>query len=92
MLEGRWKPQPVWGGMKDGLVQLSALSAGLAPDVRALIDVRRKAIEAGSFKPFHAPLIDNLGHTRLAQGALDDAQIARMDWLVQGVVGSLPRP
>jgi len=29
---------------------------------------------------------------RLARGALDDAQIAQMDWFVQGVVGSVPAP
>ena len=38
------------------------------------------------------PAIDLRGGrcVRLYQGALDDAAIAGMDWLVQGVVGSLP--
>ena len=92
VLAGTWKAQPVWGGMKDGLVALSGFSPGIPGDVRALIESRRKAIEAGSFKPFSAPLRDNQGQTRLARGALDDAQIAGMDWLAQGVVGTLPKP
>jgi basic membrane protein A and related proteins len=92
VLNGSWKPRPVWGGMKDGLVQLSAFAADVPAPVQALVDGRRKAIVAGSFKPFTAPLTDNEGRVRLAQGALDDASIATMNWFVRGVVGSVPKP
>jgi simple sugar transport system substrate-binding protein len=92
VLEGRWKAEPSLGGMKDGQVQLSAISASVPAETRAFIDARRQAIEAGRHSPFAAPLVDQAGRTRLAQGVLDAAQIARMDWLVQGVVGTLPRP
>ncbi len=90
VLAGRWAPRPVWGGMKDGLVQLSALHASVPAGVRDEIDKRRQAIMAGSFRPFSGRLVDNTGVERLAGGALDDAQIASMNWLVQGVTGSLP--
>ncbi len=92
VLDGTYRPQPVWAGMKNGMVQLSALRANLPPAVRSLIEARRKGIEAGRFAPFTAPLVDNQGRTRLAQGTLDDAQIAAMDWFVQGVIGTLPKP
>ncbi len=92
VLDGTWKPQPVWGGMKDGLVRLSAVSADVPAPVQALVEARRNAIVAGRFKPFAAPLVDNAGRVRLAQGALDDASIATMDWFVRGVVGSVPKP
>jgi basic membrane protein A and related proteins len=88
---GTWKAQPVWGGMKDGLLDLSAIAADVPAPTRALVDVRRAAIVAGRFKPFAAPLTDNEGRLRLAQGALDDAAIATMNWFVQGVVGSVPK-
>jgi len=91
VLDGTWKPQPVWGGMKDGLVQLIALHPSVPADVRALVDTRRQAIVAGRFKPFSAPLVDNEGKVRLASGSLDDAAIAAMNWFVEGVVGSMPR-
>lgn len=90
VIAGSWKPQPVWGGLKDGLVQLSALQSGLPAALLADLDARRKAIEGGRFKPFSGPLRDNQGGERLAQGSLSDGQIAQMDWLVQGVVGTLP--
>ncbi len=88
----QWKATPMWGGMKDDLVQLSALQLRLPQDVRMLLDARRKAIVGGSLKPFAAPLTDNEGKTRLASGALDDAAILGMNWYVQGVVVSAPKP
>ena len=92
VLNGSWKPQPVWGGMKDGLVQLSAVSADVPPKVQAEIEARRKAIVEGRFKPFSGPLVDNEGRVRLAAGSLDDAAINAMNWFVRGVAGSVPRP
>jgi basic membrane protein A len=89
---GTWRAQPVWGGMKDGLLDLSPIAADVPPATRALIESRRKAIVDGSLKPFAAPLTDNEGRVRLAKGALDDAAIGSMNWFVQGVVGSVPKP
>jgi simple sugar transport system substrate-binding protein len=76
--------------MKDGLVQLSAVNPALPVTVKAELSQRQQAIIDGRFKPFAAPLVDNQGRSRLARGVLDDAQIAGMDWLAQGVVGVLP--
>jgi basic membrane protein A len=90
VIAGSWKPQPVWGGMKDGFVQLSALNPALPAALKADVEQRRQAIVAGRFQPFSGKLVDNNGQERLAQGALTEAQIAGMDWLVQGVSGSVP--
>ena len=94
VLAGTWAPTPVWGGMKDGLVRLSAINPALPATVRAELAQHTQALLDGRLKPFAAPLADNTGRIRLAAGqlpsALDDAQIAGMDWLVQGVVGTLP--
>jgi simple sugar transport system substrate-binding protein len=90
VIAGTWRPQPVWGGMKDGLVKLTALNPALPAAVTAGLAQRQQAIVDGKLKPFAAPLVDNTGRRRLAAGALDDGAIAGMDWLVQGVTGSLP--
>ena len=92
VLSGGWTPEPVWGGMKDGLVQLSAVAADVPASVRGLVESRREAIIEGRFQPFSAPLVDNEGKVRLAQGSLDDASIASMNWFVRGVAGSVPKP
>ena len=89
---GTWKPQPYWGGMKDGVVQLGHLAADAPVAAKALVDARRAQIVAGRFEPFAAPLVDNQGTLRLAQGTLDDRAIATMNWFVSGVVGAVPKP
>ncbi|MBI3368625.1 MAG: BMP family ABC transporter substrate-binding protein [Burkholderiales bacterium] len=90
VLAGTWKPTPVWAGMKDGLVQLSAIGAQVPAAVRAELDAKRTAIVQGRFKPFSGRLLDTIGHVRLPEGELNDDQIAAMDWLVQGVSGTMP--
>jgi simple sugar transport system substrate-binding protein len=90
VLEGRWRARAVWGGLADGMVRLDAVDPGLAPALRAAVQQRREAIARGAFRPFSAPLVDNRGRTRLTSGTLDDAAIRWLDWLVEGVIGSLP--
>jgi simple sugar transport system substrate-binding protein len=88
----RWKPTPVWGGLRSGMVGLGAIDGALPAAQRAAVDDSRRALIDGRVTIFAAPLRDNQGRNRLAGGTLGDAQIAGMDWLVQGVVGSMPTP
>ncbi|HEV7576489.1 MAG TPA: BMP family ABC transporter substrate-binding protein [Caldimonas sp.] len=91
VIDGSWRPEPVWGGIASGMVDIDALDPTLTKEVRAGLQARRAAIVAGSLAPFAAPLVDNAGTTRLARGALADADIKTMDWFVAGVVGNLPK-
>ena len=92
VIAGSWKPEPVWGGIASGLVDIAALDPTLPASVREAVMSRRQAIVDGRLKPFAGRLVDNTGRVRLASGALDDAQIHAVDWLVEGVIGSMPRP
>lgn len=91
VIDGSWRPEPVWGGIASGMVDIDAVDATLAKDVQAGLQARRAAIVAGTLAPFAAPLVDNAGTTRLARGALADADIKSMDWFVAGVVGNVPK-
>ena len=90
VIAARWKPEPVWGGLRSGMVALGALDPTLPTAQVAAADTARRRLNGDPAFVFAAPLIDQHGRTRLARGALDDDAIARMDWLVQGVVGTLP--
>ena len=90
VIAGRWKPTPVWGGVASGMVDLGALDPALPASRRGVVDESRTALVNHRATIFAAPLLDNQGRTRLATGSLDDPQIASMDWLVQGVVGTMP--
>jgi simple sugar transport system substrate-binding protein len=88
---GTWQPAPAWGGIKDGMVRLSAVQASLPAAVRSELAARERSLVAGRDGPFHGRLIDQSGTVRQERGALGDDAIAKMDWFVQGVVGTLPR-
>jgi simple sugar transport system substrate-binding protein len=90
VLDGNWSARSVWGGIKDGFVQLSALDPALPKDLVARLDARRADISTGRLQPFGGRLLDNTGHVRQERGAMSDAAISTMDWFVDGVVGSVP--
>jgi basic membrane protein A and related proteins len=87
---GSWRARPVWGGLKDGMVKLSAINPAVPKPTRVLLDQRRQDIVSGRFQPFAGRLVDNHGKERQPGGAvMSDAAIATMDWFVQGVQGSV---
>jgi basic membrane protein A len=92
VIAGTWQARPVWGGMKDGMVKLVAVSPALPAAVRSELAARQKLLMAGKAAPFSGHLVDQAGQVRNERGALADEAIARMDWFVRGVSGPLPRP
>jgi basic membrane protein A and related proteins len=91
VMAGTWQPQPTWGGMKDGMVRLSAVHAAVPVDVKRELAAREQALIAGTAGPFIGRLVDQDGRVRQERGALGDDAVAKMDWFVQGVVGNLPK-
>jgi basic membrane protein A and related proteins len=91
VIAGTWKAQPVWGGMRDGMVRLSAVHAGVPAAVKRELAAREQALVAGTDGPFVGRLVDQDGHVRQERGVLGDDAIAKMDWFVQGVIGALPK-
>ncbi|MCB2022026.1 MAG: BMP family ABC transporter substrate-binding protein [Burkholderiaceae bacterium] len=89
VIDGSWKPVPVWGGMRDGFVRLAPLNASVPRDVAALVAAREADIKAGRLHPFAGRIVDREGRVRLQAGVMPDAQIATMNYFVEGVVGSL---
>ena len=87
---GTWAPKPVWGGIRDGMVRVQALAADVPAPWRRELAAREKLLASGRGGPFTGRLVDQAGTVRQARGTLDDAALARMDWFVQGVEGTLP--
>ncbi len=91
VLDGTWKAQPAWGGLRDGFIALAPLSPEVPKDTATLVLSRQAEIVAGRFHPFEGRLVDSAGQVRQAGGVMSDDAIAKMDWFVQGVVGSVPK-
>lgn len=93
VLDGTWQSGAVWGGVKEGMIKVDGFGAKVPKAVQAEVLARQKDIAAGKLHPFHATqaVLDNEGKEAIAKGqTLNDDQIRKMNWLVQGVQGKLP--
>lgn len=95
VMDGSWKSQDFWGGVKDGMVTVEGFGPQLSKAARDEVQLRERQMAKGQLAPFAAgkqPVRDNQGQVRIpAAKALSDAQILEMNWLAEGVIGALPR-
>ena len=95
LLAGTWQSGNVWGGVKEGMVRVGDFGPKVPATVQQEVLARQKDIASGKLQPFAAgkvPVLSNTGAVMIAAGsALTDAQILGMNFLVQGVQGSLPK-
>ena len=90
VMDGTWETHQYWGDMNDGIVALAPFSSRVPADVIALVESEKAKIMGGSWDVFTGPIKDNAGAERVAAGAkMDDGAMLGMDWLVEGVVGSI---
>jgi basic membrane protein A and related proteins len=88
--DGTWSSSDLWAPMSEGMVDLAPLSDAVPPNVRTLVDERKKAILGGSYTPFDGPMVDQQGVTRVPAGErMSDADQLQLQWFVKGVVGSV---
>jgi basic membrane protein A and related proteins len=85
-LDGSWKPDDAWWGMKEGTVVISPYSKAVPDNVRAAADKVIAGWKDGSYDVFAGPISDQSGKERLAKGQrMEDKDLAVIDWYVQGV-------
>ena len=92
VMDGTWKPQDYWGGMKDDVIVIPGFNKSIPADVvteaKQLID----GIKKGTFHPFTGPIKDQTGKVRVPAGkSMTNAELAAMNWYVQGIKGSIPK-
>lgn len=90
VLDGTWKSQSYWGGVDDGMVDLSPISPVVPQEVQDEIMDVYETIESGEWDVFWGEIKDNTGNVRQQAGQkmADDAMLT-MDWFVEGVIGSV---
>ncbi len=92
---GQWKPGNLWGGVREGMIRVGDFGSKVPQAVQQEVLAAQKAVGAGKLHPFRAGKVavrDTEGREVIAPGqALSDAQILQMNFLVEGVKGSLPR-
>jgi len=90
VLDGTWKSQNVWGGVREGMIRVGWFGSKVPKAVQDEVLARQKDIAAGKLRPFAGPIADNTGKAVIPRGqALTDAQILAMNYFVSGVQGKV---
>jgi basic membrane protein A len=89
---GSWKSSDDWWPIGSGIVGLSSLGPAVTDSAKKLMEQRTQDMSAGHFDVFWGPITDQAGKVRIAAGEkpANDA-LLRMDWLVEGIVGTVPK-
>ena len=90
-LDGKWAPDHVWGGIKEGMIEMGPFGKSVPKDVQDAMKAAEAGIASGKLHPFTGPIKDNDGKERLAAGkVITDDALSKMDYYVDGVQGRLP--
>lgn len=90
VLDGTWAPGEYWGPMVDGVVGLAPYGPMVTDEAKALVETETERINSGAWDVFHGPLYNQAGDLVVAEGeAMTDGEMLEMEWLVQGVEGSI---
>ena len=91
-LDGSFKGYDYRGGLADGTVKVLAWSKALTAEQMDMIRKTEADLASGAAHVFAGPLSDQSGKVRVESGTnLPDADIFAMNWLVEGLEGSLPQ-
>ena len=90
--QGTWQTHAYWGRMADGILDLAPFGAMVPQEVQDEVNAAKARIISGELHPFTGPIKDNAGKERVKAGeTMTDEQLLSFDWLVEGVVGEIPK-
>jgi basic membrane lipoprotein Med (substrate-binding protein (PBP1-ABC) superfamily) len=93
---GKFHQSPYSGryraGVKEGLVRLAPFGAAATPAIRTKVDATFQALKTGKLAAFAGPVRDQSGKVRIPAGKTPDSyELENTTYLVDGVVGQIPR-
>lgn len=92
VLDGTWKVETIWSGIKEGSIQLAPLNPVIPADVVAHVESVTSSIADGSMHPFQGPIKDQSGKIVVEAGSsLSDKDLLGMTYYVEGVLGKIPK-
>ena len=92
ILDGTFKPTVLRYGPQEGIVDLAPFGPSVPPDVVTQINKLKADVIAGTVYPFTGPVKDQSGAIVIKAGDKpDEATLETMNYLVAGVIGTLPQ-
>ncbi|MDD4047384.1 MAG: BMP family ABC transporter substrate-binding protein [Clostridia bacterium] len=92
IMDGTWESESYWGGIKEGIVDLSVLTENAPEGAKEAVENAKAKILSGENKIWTGPIKDNTGELKVEDGVtLTDEQLTSLDfnWLVEGVIGKV---
>jgi basic membrane lipoprotein Med (substrate-binding protein (PBP1-ABC) superfamily) len=90
VLDGTWKPDDTYWGFKEGALDIAPI-VNVPDDVKAAGEKIKQGWIEGTYNVYAGPIKDQQGNVKAAEGeALTDGDILGMNWLAEGVEGSMP--
>lgn len=88
IMDGTWKSENKLGDLKSDYLTIAPFGPGVPADAAKLVSTKKQDFISGKLNVFQGPIKDNKGAERVKPGeAWPMAQLGKMDWLVEGVVG-----
>jgi simple sugar transport system substrate-binding protein len=90
-LDGSWKTQQVWWGVKEGAIDLVSISDKVSAEAKAAVEKAKAGLKDGSFHPWKGPVVDQSGKTVVEKDKVpDDKFMLGINFYVKGVDGKVP--
>ncbi len=90
-MDGTWASHDFWGGMAEDVIRITPINERVPAEVAEEAMAITASITDGSFHPFTGPLSNQAGEVVVPEGVtMTNAELAGMDWYVEGISGSLP--
>jgi basic membrane protein A and related proteins len=93
IVAGTWTPSEygVFASMADGVIAITPLGDAVPAEIKAKIESAKAMMAAGTLTPFDGPVLKQNGTEAVAMGKTpDDEAMWKMDYLVQGAIGTMP--
>lgn len=89
-LEGTWKVEQTWWGVKEGAIDLVAISDQVPAATKAKVEEIKKGLKDGTFTIWKGPIKDQTGKEVLKAGETGDVKmLLGINFYVKGVEGKL---
>lgn len=92
LLDGTWKSESIWHGLKEGVVDISPIHADVPKEVAEKVMAYKAEIIAGTRDVYQGPIYNQAGELMVAEGKfLTDEELHKQDWYVKGIEGRIPK-
>lgn len=92
VLDGTWKSEKIWDGLKEDVVRISPINPIVPKEVVEKVEAYKAEIIAGKRAVYQGPIYDQEGTLKVAEGkVLSDEELHQQNWYVKGIDGKIPQ-